>query len=552
MSYNMTHYVEPSFTRRKLQRPDENGQMWNGFQSFDPDCCIREQEHLVSRDEEAQVNLLGLYWKACTVGKDFPNSDQHWRKLSIRRGAPFNESIFTRFENISLWKKSCRALSTCEFPGSSQFERSLYGTFGGLPGQSVLSASNVAECMWAYMKCLVESCFEQFYFNEIKQDPIFADLCLGEIPPFDQEEELKQCFAQLRKSLYSNGMFRVQLWFPTAILVTHLVEAVICGSSDPDELSNAIPESVSPECLLSLCFCSRMLCLVEKRDMVGHLGLSVQIFTLLVDHLKEKDFFKLFWPLMTIEDQVTSVCRLFVTQECVDILPNFIFELHAENEGFLLGDRMRSVCEKLIEILEAEIGDEKNSQLLANFMNCFSTYDDREYDVLEPFLMLCSRLASNPISHEVGFKLLSKIKDPLAKLPQLYFFKSLFFGIHFLHELVKYRQEFSEIFHVSDPDLRQSFKSQKELTKAEVEEFLIMTQIEGMPEFSQSFLPKVLIQILYLCLESAEYDLGCLVGPYVSSEESKVYTIFSKQELIEFVHVSTKLHCSLHASRLRE
>jgi hypothetical protein len=113
-AFQMTHYAEPSFTRRKLQRPDENREMWNQFMSFDPDCVIREQEHLISNDEMAQKNLLGLFWKATSGGKDFPNSDQHWRKISLDgRGAPFNESIFTRFENVSLWKRSCQSLAHC-------------------------------------------------------------------------------------------------------------------------------------------------------------------------------------------------------------------------------------------------------------------------------------------------------------------------------------------------------------------------------------------------------------------------------------------------------
>jgi hypothetical protein len=47
-----------------------------------------------------------------------------------------------------------------EFPGSSQFEKSMYGTLGGIADFGSLSASTIAELFWSYLKCFVELCFE--------------------------------------------------------------------------------------------------------------------------------------------------------------------------------------------------------------------------------------------------------------------------------------------------------------------------------------------------------------------------------------------------------
>jgi hypothetical protein len=51
--------------------------------------------------------------------------------------------------------------------------------------------------------------FQQFYRKELKSDPIFVDLDIGEIDTVvDQSAQLVECFKHLRKSLFSHGLFR--------------------------------------------------------------------------------------------------------------------------------------------------------------------------------------------------------------------------------------------------------------------------------------------------------------------------------------------------------
>jgi hypothetical protein len=103
---------------------------------------------------------------------------------------------------------------------------------------------------------------------------------------------------------------------------------------------------------------------------------------------------------------------------------------------------------------------------------------------------------------------MQRVAEPLGRTPRIYLFITLFRAIHYLRTLEKFRMEYKEIYLIPDPELRHTFSSQKEATKAEVNEFLTMTQIQGVPEFCRNFLPAVLLRILSLCLQSGEYDLG--------------------------------------------
>lgn len=115
--------AEPVYTRRKMQRfcseeedvlmQEEEVGDWGVFQSLDPDCNIRECRHISGEDLYSQKKLTKCYWENFKRGRKEPFSDQYWRRLSIGEWGSFDDkSLISRFENIILWKRTCKNLAT--------------------------------------------------------------------------------------------------------------------------------------------------------------------------------------------------------------------------------------------------------------------------------------------------------------------------------------------------------------------------------------------------------------------------------------------------------